>query len=143
MKLNHDCMRDCLLYLESVNNIHISIDMDELDISLAPIFIETMFDDMTSWTNHDILYALFNLEQGVFINASKQDSDNGNNIFCVNYITLQGHELLDSIRDDDRWKGIKKGLDAIRNYSLSAINAIADGMMTGAISAYLSQKTGA
>ena len=62
MKLNHDCMRDCLLYLESVNNIHISIDMDELDISLAPIFIETMFDDMTSWTNHDILYALFNLE---------------------------------------------------------------------------------
>lgn len=141
MKLNHDCMRDCLLYLESIENVRVGIIEDELEISLEPIFIGQLFADIKNWTNQDIFYALFNLKQGKYIDTSEGHSDNAYDNFCVNYITFQGHEFLDAIRDDVRWCGIKKGLGAVRNYSLSAINAIAEGLMSGAVSAYLSQQT--
>lgn len=139
MKLDHDCMRACLLYLESANNVHICTDEDETSVSFDPISLETVFNGITNWTNHDIFYALFNLQQGGYINASMDYSDDSCDNFCINYITFQGHELLDAIRDDARWQGIKKGLNAVRNYSLSAIEAIVEGITAGAISAYLSK----
>lgn len=140
MKLNYDCMRECLLYLESAENVRISSFEGELDISLEPIFIEQLFADIKNWTDQDIFYALFNLEQGGYIVASAGYSNNACDNFCVNYMTLRGHEFLNAVWDDDRWKGIKKGLGAVRDYSLSAINAIAEGMTAGAISAYLSRQ---
>lgn len=70
MKLNYDCMRECLLYLESAENVRISSFEGELDISLEPIFIEQLFADIKNWTDQDIFYALFNLEQGGYIDAS-------------------------------------------------------------------------
>ena len=141
MKLNYDCMRECLLYLESAKNVRVSSFEDELDISLEPIFIEQLFADIKNWTNQDIFYALFNLEQGGYIDASAGYSNNTCNNFCVNYMTLRGHEFLNAVRDDDRWKGIKKGLGAVRDYSLSAISSIAEGMTAGALSAYLSRQS--
>lgn len=140
MKLNHDCMRDCLIYLESQENVHINFFDGEMDISLDPIPIEKMFEEIKNWTNQDIFYALFNLKQGGYIDASEGYSNDACGDFCINYMTLRGHEFLDSVRDDDRWLGIKKGLGAIRDYSLSAIASIAEGMTSGAISAYLSRQ---
>lgn len=139
LKLNHDCMRDCLLYLESVENVCIDTSEDDLDISLEPIFIEQLFSNIKNWANQDIFYALFNLEQGGYINVSELPANDALGEFCVNYMTLRGHEFLDAVRDETRWKGIKKGLDAVRDYSLSAIASIAEGMTAGAISAYLSK----
>lgn len=140
LKLNHDCMRDCLLYLESIETVRIGMFEDDLEISMEPIFIGQLFTDIKNWTNQDIFYALFNLEQGGYIDVSDGYSNNAYDNFCVNYMTLRGHEFLDAVRDDGRWQGIKKGLGAVRDYSLSAISAIAEGMTTGAISAYLSRQ---
>lgn len=139
--MNHDCMRDCLLYLESIENVRINMFEEEIDISIEPIFINQLFAEIKNWTNQDIFYALFNLKQGGYIDVSVGNSNNAYDNFCVNYMTLLGHEFLDAVRDDDRWRGIKKGLGAVRDYSLSAINAIAEGMTAGAISAYLSRKS--
>lgn len=141
MKLSPECMRDCLLYLESVDNIHICTDEEETTVSFEPIFLETIFADIKNWSNHDIFYALFNLQQCGYIDASKDWADDSMGNYCVNYITFHGHEFLNGIRDDVRWQGIKKGLDAVRNYSLSAIGAISEGLVSGAVSAYLSQQT--
>ena len=140
LKLNHDCVRDCLLYLESTGRVQISTDEYGIELSLDSIPIQAVFDGVTNWTNQDIFYALFNLEQIGYIDVSKMASNNCTSEYWINYITFQGHEFLDSVRDDTRWQGIKKGLGAVRNYSLSAINAIAEGMTSGAISAYLSRQ---
>lgn len=132
-------MRDCLLYLESIENVRVGMFEDELEISLEPIFIGQLFADIKNWTNQDIFYALFNLEQGGYIDTSEGHSNNAYDNFCVNYMTLRGHEFLNAIRDDTRWRSIKKGLNAVRDYSLSAVASIAEGMTAGAISAYLSK----
>lgn len=56
---------------------------------------------------------------------------------AVESMTYAGHELLENIRDDGRWKAVTTGLAAVRNYSLSAISSLAEGITAGAISAYL------
>lgn len=144
MKLNHDCMRDCLMYLEAKTTVQIgeSEIENEFDVSLKSVTLATMFSDMESWANQDIFYAVFNLHQGGYLSTSIDESDTGTNFeaVSVHYITLQGHEFLDSIRDNERWRSIKNGLSAVRNYSLSAISAVAEGLTAGAISAFLAQR---
>lgn len=48
-----------------------------------------------------------------------------------------GHELLGKIRDTNQWRSVKNGISAVRNYSLSAISSVAEGVTSAAISAYL------
>ena len=55
----------------------------------------------------------------------------------VSSLTYEGHELLESVRDEKHWSAIKTGMDAVRNYSLSALAAIAEGVTSAAIGAYL------
>lgn len=77
MKLHHDCMRDCLLYLESVKNIVVESDVDTGDaVSFEAIFIDEIFDGLKQWAKEDIVYSLFNLEQGGYINLSALSADN-------------------------------------------------------------------
>lgn len=84
-----------------------------------------------------IFYTLYNLEQAGYIKAQISWS-NGTVYRCVvNYMTYTGHEFLNGIRDPKHWAVIKSGINAVRNYSLDAINAIAGGITSAAISAYI------
>lgn len=58
----------------------------------------------------------------------------------VNYMTYDGHEFLNEIRDGKRWNKVKSITTAIRNYSLSAVSSIAEGVTNAAISAFLSKE---
>ena len=53
-------------------------------------------------------------------------------------LSPNGHEFLSKIRDNNQWSKVKTGLSAVRNYSLSAISSVAEGVTSAAISAYLS-----
>lgn len=101
-------MTVCVLYLGSKENVHANVHDEDLSISFDPVSIETIFDDLNAWTDHDIFYALFNLEQGGYINATTEHSDNSMSISCVNFILFDSHEFLDSVRDDTRWNRIKR-----------------------------------
>jgi len=132
-------MRDVMLFLESCTDI-------EFDVDDGICFVETPLDDLCGalpkWGKADIFYSLFNLNQGGYIDASILDANNTVSECCVNYITLHGHEFLNSIRDDARWGKMKKGLSAIRDYSLSALSSIAKGMTEGAVTAWLTGAQG-
>ena len=55
-------------------------------------------------------------------------------------LTPKGHQFIAQIRDSGQWKKVKNGLDAVRNYSLAAISAVAEGVTSAGISAYFSGK---
>lgn len=134
MKLNHECIRDVLLYLESIP--YISENSDGY-IEYQPIFIENLYESLPQYTHQDIFYSIFNMEQAGFLDATIQSSDDCIHICCVNFLTYSGHEFLESIRDPKRWGLIQRSLPAIRNYSLSAISSIAEGFTSAAISTLL------
>lgn len=130
MKLDLDCCRDILLEMESCG-FNQSISLCELKKQL-PQYPE----DLLQYTCYKLLEA--NLVVGLCV-----DMDNLNipYIHQLTDITFSGHQFLAKIRDEVRWSKAKKGLSTIRDYSLSAITAFADGMTSAAISAYFSGKT--
>lgn len=136
MKLNHDCMREVLLFIESVP----SVSADPFGtVSLDEINITDVYSALEPWSKEDVYYAVFNLEQGGYIDSTVQHADDIAGNCYINFMTLRGHEFLDSVRDENRWGKIKTAANAIKDYSLSALSAIAEGVTTGAITAYLQQ----
>lgn len=107
-------------------------------IESNPLQIEDLYDTLPKFTHEDIFYSLFNLEQAGYIDLDILWASGGIATSCsVNYMTFSGHEFLEKIRDSKHWSVIKKGLSAVRNYSLDTISSIASGVTSAAIAAYL------
>ena len=135
MKLNSDCIRAVMLKVEEMQTYTCN---DEGYIESNYLGIEALYDALPDFTHEDIFYALFNLEQAGYVNLSMQwDAVGTLHICIINYMTYDGHEFLEKISDSMRWKIVKSGLTAIRDYSLDAINAVANGVAGAAISAYI------
>ncbi|KXB48666.1 hypothetical protein HMPREF3188_00052 [Tissierellia bacterium KA00581] len=113
MKLNHDCIRDILLYLE--NNL-------KLDERLSH---KQLLNDLKNYSQEDIEYSLLKLDEADFLNIHIVSADNITFYACVIYdITLQGHNFLDSIRPQPVWDKVKAKLNSAGVFSLNSVYQI-------------------
>lgn len=134
MKLNPDCIRAILLEIE--NSWEITATSDGI-LKMGNLSIEAIYNALPDYDKKDIFYSLYNLEQAGYVNMDVFWADGGVYHCSINYMTYDGHKFLDSVRDSKRWAGVKKGLEAVRNYSLDVIASIAEGITSAAISKYL------
>lgn len=111
MKLNNDCIRDILLYIES-----------NTDFEKDCIDVDTLVNDLTSYDKNTIYYHLRMISQAGFVD----------NVFfadCRPYtltsLSLQGHQFLANIHSDATWKKTKEIAKTIGSSSLDAIKDIA------------------
>ena len=132
MRLNPDCVRSVLIALESADYIEV---VESGGAEFCCVDLDELYEELRDFTKEDIYYSVFNLAQAGYLDVSERDEDNAT-ILVVNYITYDGHEFLDALRDDTKWGMVKKGLAAIRSYSLSAVASIAGGVTSAAISKY-------
>lgn len=131
MKLDMDCVRDILLLCES-------------DLVEKPLSGDYFFQKyQEKWTQPELKYCLSKMIEGQLIEALhlNKDCDLSAQVFFVRSITWSGHQFLENIRDEKRWAGVKTALSGIRNYSLSAVSAVAEGITSAAISAYFSRQS--
>ena len=135
MKLNPDCMRAVMLEIEK--NWEITSDSSGC-LYMGEVNIRQLYSALDKYSKEDIFYSLYNLEQAGYLDLFVSAAAGGVILDCtVNHMTYDGHEFLNRIRDPKHWSVIKSGLSAVRNYSLDAINSIANGVTSAAISAYL------
>lgn len=127
MKMNVDCMRDVLKQLEEMPLGYMASQ-------------KNLIQNLPKYDKDEIQYSCMKLYEAGMIAASIAEIDNLPTYRVLNVldITYKGHDFLAKTRDDERWKGIKKALPAVRDYSIDAINAIANGIASAAISAYVS-----
>ena len=139
MKLNSDCIRDVLLALEKSLTYRTD---EEGRLEKSTVSLHELDCILIRYTKEEIFYTLSNLEQAGYIQMTVNWA--GNSIYrCfVSCITFQGHEFLEKIRSDQSWNKVKAGAAAIRNYSLDAISAIANGVTSAAITAYFEKSGG-
>lgn len=134
MKLNHECMRDVLIFLEE------SLILSRTDKGME--YEEMSGDDicngLPAYAEEDIYYSLEMLYQGGYINTNNMYGDDELLACRVLSLTLDGHEFLAQIRDSENWSNVKKVVSAIRNFSLSAISSAAEGVTSALISKYFS-----
>lgn len=137
MVLKPDCTRAVLLKIEELKRHFVN---DDNCIEQDDLRLDDLCTALPGYQKEDIFYSLFNLEQAGYVDISVRWGDGCVSSCAVNYMTYDGHEFLESIRDSTHWSLIKKGMQTIRNYSLSAISSLAEGITNAAISSYLSMK---
>ncbi len=119
MKLNPDCVRDVLLYLEE--HLHI-----EDRNKLSTIDLKELKEKLTQYSEDDIFYSVYNLHQIRFIEGRINDTGDRKMFFCeINNITWNGHQFLNTIRPDTVWQATKKGASKLGIMSMHALSSIA------------------
>lgn len=137
MKLNYECVRDVLLYLENQDYF---APADGHIVAFCPVYIEDIAAELPGYSLTEIYYTLSNLAQAGYIDANEQAFDFVIERYRVDRITFQGHEFLAKIRDEGHWSVVRKGLSVVKDCSLSAIGAIAQGMTSALIDTFIKTK---
>lgn len=115
MKLDHDCVRAILLWVES--NVPVG----------NPRYTDELIDDLKSkWTEAEIIYCVAQLGEANLLDGGAVIQGGAIVINQVNKLTWKGHEYLDNIRDDSIWKETKSTVfSKVGNASLSIISSLA------------------
>lgn len=134
MKLNHDYVRDILLYIE--NNIGYKDSSNPNShkmIRFGKFFENDIFEN---YNKEELKYALELLIKEKFVECSKEPHFVDGNLMSANIIglTWNGHALLDNIRNDTIWNAVKEKSKKIGKVSITTLastaGTLANAMMT-------------
>ena len=112
MELKQDCIREVLLYLEK--NSKLDNYISNVDIKLE------------GFSQDDITYTIEKLAEGNIINVVSKTFDNE---YLIKDITFNGHQFLNTIRDDSVWKETKLRLSKVASVSLPVIQQVASTVL--------------
>ena len=126
MVLNHDCVREVMLFLENQLDLYKNIEFPDTSVK--------------NFSDDDILYSIKKLAEADFINANVSVNTLGEIEAIVHEITWEGHKFLDTIRDDTVWGQTKKLLSKFTSTSLTFVSSIASQVLTNLVAEYLQDK---
>ncbi len=129
MKLDLDCVRDSLLYLEE--NLIVGDDGFVKKLSLNKLCGGELGD---KYERSTIIYTLQKLLEAGFITAVDLSSDNTFNLVFMggNGITYSGHAYLDSVREKATWDKVRTALAKVGGSApLSVVSALATEYLKG------------
>lgn len=112
MRLDNDCIRDIMLYIE--DNTHTIKDQ----VNVRSMIKELNYDRET------VYYHLEKMAQANFIKSL-----NGKNDHYVSSLTWEGHQYLDNIREDHIWKAVKEKANTVGSVSLQVMIPLATAMI--------------
>nr|WP_300169225.1 DUF2513 domain-containing protein [uncultured Flavonifractor sp.] len=126
MRLDPDCVRDVLLAIEGT----------ELGEYISP---RTLHRTLPQYSEAEIEYTCLILSDGDFLQVMTVEMPGQEmpGVKSIIRLTFQGHEFISKIRDPQRWPKLQKAVSAVRDYSLSALNAIANGATAAGINALI------
>lgn len=118
MKLNPDCIRDVLLYLE--DNLYINKN------KFSKITLDELKEHFNSeYLDEDILYSVYNLNEVGFIEGRIKDCNDIKIFYCdIENITWNGHQFLNTIRPKSIWEATKSGASKLGIMSMHALSSI-------------------
>lgn len=118
MKLNYDCIRDLMIFLE-----------DNLTYTksfwIADIKIE-------GYSNDELIYTAEKLYEAGYISGNLTKTLSSRYpLILIQEITWQGHELLGNIRDNTVWKKLKSKISSVTtSVSIPILNSVASAILS-------------
>ena len=127
MRLNPDCIRDILFYIE-----------DTTDYQIWTFFLRSSKDfDIqlkNNYSPNEILYHLELCEEyGYIVTPDKQPMRESQ----VKRLSVSGHEFLENIRQDTNWNKTKEVAEGAGSTSIKIISNIASNLAVAYISKHL------
>lgn len=130
MKLNPDCVRDTLLYLEET--LTINCRKDNFNSITLHQLTKEMIDKYNKYTEDDIWYTVYNLKEIHFIEGRINDAGKHKMMFCdIENITWNGHQFLNTIRPTTIWEATKSKAKQIGGMSLHGLSMVSMSIMQG------------
>lgn len=123
MELNVDCMRAIMLEIEK----------QPLNSTLRP---KTLKESLPDFESDDIDYAILKLNEAGFINATIPHYDNGYCILSIESLTYNGHQFLETIRDNKVWRKTKNICGKIGSFAIDVITKVASGVISDLIKSH-------
>ena len=124
MKLNPDCVRDILLFVENSDSLQ--------------IHFNDLCDGLTAYESKDIQYTCLKLKEAGYLTVvtKRYVNDDMDKVAIIKDIKFDGHNFLDSIRDVSTWDKVKAASKKA-GISLSSVLQIAN--MAGNIASNVSK----
>lgn len=124
MKLNHDCIRDLLLYIENNASYNEEIKINNLSLK--------------KYSNEELIYTADKLIEAKYLNCIRYVQYAKNMPFiAVKSITFEGHKFLDNIRDNNVWEKTKNILSKFSSTSIGIVSNISAQVISNIISKQL------
>lgn len=117
MKLNEDCVRETMLYLEDSLGLNERIE----SYSIA--------SKLNSFKIDDVIYSIRKLVEADYISANPISTINGPS-YIIKGLTWQGHQFLDNIREPDIWDKAKSKASVVGKVSIPILSQIASSVIT-------------
>ncbi len=123
MKLNPDCLREVLLYLEE----NLEYRESHTIFKHRPINPDTLINDFMERYTYDkdeINYSVEKLIEAkyIVIDDIKHNARQEITYFVITDITWTGHDFLNNVRSTSVWNATKKGASKIGAKSISALS---------------------
>lgn len=124
MRLNHDCVRKLLLFIEE------NLGFDK-ELCLPN-------KELCDFTDEEVLYTANKLFDAGYIRVrSYGDFSGATTLIKVYDITWEGHQFLDTIRDNQVWLDTKRVLAKVSSASISFVSKIASQVLANLINKQL------
>ena len=112
MKLNYNCIRDILFYVE--NNT--TFEKNAINIENLTEYFKDKYEVDT------IYYHIQKIAQTNLVDSVTWSDDEPEDIFSLSW---EGHQYLDSIRDDSIWESVSEKIKPLKSVPLQMIVPIA------------------
>ena len=127
MKLNPDCIRDILLYIEEKTDLR----------HMVSIMPNSIPDSLSAYDPNEVMYHIKQCElSGLFGEKVSWYVSGG---CMVRYLSPAGHQFLSDIRSDNAWNKTKQIAGNIGVNSIDTLKQIATGVITAFIQSQLGQ----
>ena len=124
MKLNNDCVRDLMLYIEKHIDLYNSVSIKDINLN--------------NYSLDELIYTTNKLHEAGYINARIEQDFEGFDVEIFS-LTWNGHKFLDNIRDNNVWKTTKSIVAKFSSVSLGIIENVAAQVITNVITQQIGQ----
>lgn len=116
MKLNNDCVRDILLFIE-----------ENTDNENLSIYSSTIIDGLTNYSASDIYYHIRQLHKYNYVDSVFYAD---NEPLIIGDLTPEGRSFIDNVRSNKVWSATKKTLSTIGSVSLPILSSLAEKQLS-------------
>lgn len=130
MKLDKDCIRLVLLYVEG-HCVYKTNKFGDKTIHNVNLYELAHAEEFSGINEDDIRYTIVKLLEGGYIKGTLIPKNSGLNFDIVNIsqLTLRGHDLLDNIRPEPVWNKTKSILQKVGDFSIGIMAQVAGETM--------------
>lgn len=135
MKLNHDCVRDVLLFVEEEQRPGIFLHLNDF-ISIQDKDTSTK-KRLSMYDAETIKYTLMKLHEAGYLKDNLSIISGRLVEYSTGALTWEGHKFLDTIRDPKIWKTTKEVASHLESVSITLISNIASNVLENYIQRFI------